>query len=235
MKNTIKFLTLALMGLSLTACSADDLADPQLQGSWALTWVKDFTADIPNAAVLGALCEPGATVDLGIAGVGEMRFSGNRSASENNGYIRMGNRNDNSTPAATLASKSFYVDCSDITVSSIEHRDIYITGQPGYITKVVENGRCLLKSERARTRPKYTVFMKLTGSQSRVVNGQTVYDDNNRLGGITYDCDDRRLEAVSRVAGAGNAAPLVTPTTLQNLKKNSNVLNEKSGLFKTSK
>lgn len=228
MKN-IKFLILAIVGLTFTSCTKDDLAELDLQGSWSLTWVKDFTTDIPNAGLLGQLCEPGATVDLNFAGVAHAKFSGSRYKEIDNMYIRMGDRANNSTPATTLASTSFYIDCNDITVSSIEHRDIYITGQPGYITKVMENGRCVLKSTRARTRPKYTVFIKLTGSQTRYNSntGANETDDNNRLAGITYDCDDRRLEAISRVAGAGSASPLINSNTIQNLKKNSNILNNR--------
>lgn len=233
MKNTLKFLILAIVGLTLSSCSKDDdLAEPNLQGSWGLTWVNNFAVDIPNAGILGQLCNPGTTVDLNFAGDAKAQFNGNRSKTNNNMYIRMGNRADNSTPNTTLASSSYYIDCNDIAVSSIEHRDIYITGQPGYITKVMENGRCVLKSERSRTRPKYTVFIKLIGSNTRVNSntGNNETDDNNRMAGITYDCDDGHLEAVSRVGGA-TGPELINSKTFQGLEKNSGILSNKSSLF----
>lgn len=233
MKNTIKLLILSIVGLTLTSCTSEDLAEPNLQGSWGLTWVKDFAVDIPNAGILGQLCNPGTTVDLNFAGVAKAQFNGNRSKINDNMYIRMGNRADNSTPSTTLASSSYYIDCNDIAVSSIEHRDIYITGQPGYITKSIENGRCVLKSERSRTRPKYTVFIKLIGSNTRVNPNTNVNetDDNNRMAGITYDCDDGRLEAVSRIGGLTGPV-LINPKTFQGLKQNTNILSDKSSLFK---
>lgn len=235
MKNNIKFLILAVVALTFSSCSKDDdLAEPNLQGSWGLTWVKDFAVDIPNAGILGQLCNPGTTVDLNFAGVAKAQFNGNRSKTNENMYIRLGDRSNNSTPATTLASASYYIDCNDIAVSSIEHREIYVTGQPGYITKSVENGRCMLKSERARTRPKYTVFIKLIGSNTRVNSqtGNNETDDNNRMAGVTYDCERGELEAVSRVAGASGPS-LIKADTFQNLKINSKVLSEKSTFLKT--
>lgn len=234
MKNLIQFLVLAIATLTITACTPPDEAPENLQGSWSLTWIKDFTVDIPNAGILGNLCTPGSTVELNFAGVAKARFSGNRSATNENMYIRMGDRANNSAPPATLANNSFYIDCNDITVSSIEHRDVYVTGQPGYITKQIIDGKCVLKSERARTRPKYSVFIKLTGSQSAVNSqGQTIYDDTNRLAGITYDCDDGRLESTYRTANTNKAERMEVPSinmpdTLKKLKSYPSSLNNPS-------
>lgn len=233
MKNNFKFLTFAIVGLALTSCTKTDLAPDNLQGSWSLTWVKDFSVDIPNAEILGNLCNPGATVDLNFAGVGEARFSGNRTAFNPNAYIRLGDRANNSTPNTTLASKSFYVDCNDIIVSSIEHREIYITGQPGYITKKAgPNGSCQLQSDpsRTRTRPYYTVFINLAGSASRAGTNGTEYDDTNRLAGITYNCDNGRLISVNRVSNPDKKSiievPFInSPNTFKELDKNKSILN----------
>lgn len=230
MKNIIKLLAVSFVGVSLMSCEKTNLADPALQGSWDMTFVKDFVLDIPNAASFKNLCTPGNTVELNFAGVGQSRFSGNRSALNENMYIRLGDRANNSTPNTTLASSSFYIDCNDITVSSIEHRDIYITGQPGYISKQMIDGKCVLKSDRERTRPKYTVFVRLTGSRSRINSeGNSEFDDSNRLAGATYDCDDGRLTNVSRVAnknkGDAKEVPLVnSKETLQILKNNRSIL-----------
>jgi hypothetical protein len=233
MKN---ILILALVGLSLTACTTD-LAPDNLQGSWQLTGVKDFTVDIANAGnVLKRLCQPNQSVDLGVAGFGLMNFEGNRSGYNGNTYIRMGDRANNSTPNTDLSSVSYYIDCNDIIVSSIEHRDIYITGQPGHISKVIENGICKLKSDSTpMSRPKYTVFLKLGGSgQIKNSSGAFVDDEQNRYGQITYDCDDDRLTVVSRTAKPNGKASASGVSAASSLVEQVKFLKENRTLFKVT-
>lgn len=224
MKN-LKIFFLLASASALLSCEPEDLRDETIQGTWYISWVNDFAADPVNPSLLGSLCQPGNRVELNVVGNAETKFQGNRYAYEPNTYLRMGDRSANSN---TLVHKTHYLDCNDISVSSIEHRDIYITGQPGYISKQVENGKCFLQSDRARTRPKYTVFINLLGEQTRTQtgsNGQsyTQSDRDNRLGQITYDCDDGRVEVVSKSA--------LKKGTYDELKKNSHILNNKD-LFK---
>lgn len=215
MKNTKKLLALLAIAGLLTSCEKEDLADPALQGTWQVTWVNDFVLDVKNADAFKQLCNPGNRAELAFNGSASTRFVGNKQGKATM-YFGIGDPNNNSTPATTLLDTSYDIACSDIAVSSIEHRDIYVTGQTGYISKQIYEGKCMLYSERARTRPNYTVFIKLLvgSSETRTNNqGQTYTDENNRMAGITVDCDANKITASYRTASSPTTSGMSATTS----------------------
>lgn len=196
MKSNLLLLLVCISTLFFSSCREESLVGEDIKGSWYIDWVNYFNADPVNPQLLGSLCNPGNKVELNVVGDAETRFNGNRSGYNNHTTIRIGDQaaNDN-----TLLHQTHYIGCEDIGVTSIEHKLIYITGQDGYIRKTVENGKCMLESYRERSRPYYTVFLKLSGSKTKTVNGETVSDNENRYGQITYNCDDNKLITVNRM------------------------------------
>jgi hypothetical protein len=234
MKN-IKFLPLAVLAATLvtfTACEPTDLADDDIQGTWYVSWTKDFQVDILNTDTLKSLCNPGTEAEISIAGLAETKFQGNRTGSEFNTYLKLYDysRTDQ-TNSNTLVHTNHYLSTNDIAVSSIDHRDFYFNGDQGHIRKkTTTDGRLILESYRARLKPKFTVFVDLIGEQTRTqtTNGvtTTVSDRNNRLAGVTVDCERNggpAIEQVYRTAQTGgkdkHGIPVVKSPTIADLNK----------------